>query len=158
MCMGGVRRLGDPNGMQWGSSAGVGNVWGICRCRAPRLTLPLMPAEPLPPLQVEPLQRQLHLAEELCGGLEALQGELDACKAACRSAEDTAERRGVEVKRLQQQAHGADTLRKYQDIVGVRAGGPGEGDWSYLDLELWIGQSVVTLGVRDVAWCSRSLV
>ena len=53
--------------------------------------------------------------------LPHLRSELDAARVACRAAEDLAERRTAEVKKLQQAALGAEALRKYQDICLVRS-------------------------------------
>ena len=70
-------------------------------------------------LQVESLQLQLRTSEDRCAALEGLRADLEAMRAACRSAEETAERRGAEIKKMQQSAQSAEMLRKYQDICLV---------------------------------------
>ena len=73
-------------------------------------------------LQVESLQLQLRTSEDRCAALEGLRADLEATRAACRSAEETAERRGAEIKKMQQSAQSAEMLRKYQDICLVSGG------------------------------------
>ena len=77
------------------------------------------------PSQAESLRLQLRSSEELCASLEGLRADLEAARAACRSAEETAERRGVEIRKMQQSAQSAESLRKYQDICLVRGGRQG---------------------------------
>ena len=65
----------------------------------------------------------IHILESVCIILHTLtRSELDSARVAYRAAEDLAERRSAEVKKLQQAALGAEALRKYQDICLVRCG------------------------------------